>query len=161
LPHLMDAFLQKVYKCPDHTHARTAFPKLSPLFIAAAWELCRRGILRPGVQHFGLQATDEGSAGAGYSITPFGRTWLKESAGRYDYVPTEPTRFAQILATHNQRFGQGFQERAQEAVKCYGANAFLACCAMCGAAAESIVLTLAIALRDGDQSAVEKEYFTK
>ena len=35
--------------------------------------------------------------------------------------------------------------RAQEAVKCYGAHAYLASCAMCGAAAETILLSAAVA----------------
>ena len=53
-----------------------------------------------------------------------------------------------MLRPFAQRFGPGFQERAQEAVRCYGAHAYLACCVMCGAATESIVLAIAIAKRD-------------
>ena len=48
---------------------------------------------------------------------------------------------------------------AQEAVKCYIAQAHMACCAMCGAAAESILLSAAIA-KSGDEEAVLKEYQT-
>lgn len=44
----------------------------SPVFLDAAWELARRGILRPGIRRMNTQATEEGSAGFGYSITPFG-----------------------------------------------------------------------------------------
>jgi hypothetical protein len=124
--------------------------ELSPAFYAAAWDLCRRGILRPGVCVMGAQATNEGAAGNGYSVTPFGRTWLAES-DRDDFVPTEPGRFAQMLSPHRDRFGPAFYERAQEAVRCYGAHAYLACCAMCGAAAESILLATAIA-RFGQES---------
>src|SRR5262249_44952148 len=75
----------------------------------------------------------------------------------YDYVPSEPSRFAKLVAGYAARFGSEFHERAQEAFKCYGANAFLACCAMCGASAESIILAIAIA-RDGDPAAVLKAY---
>ena len=71
-------------------------PELSPEFYAAAWELCRRGILRPGVRRMGLQATEQGSAGDGYSVTPFGEQWAAE-ADRDDFVPTEPQRFGQML----------------------------------------------------------------
>lgn len=117
---------------------------ISPAFYAAAWELCRRGILRPGIRTIRGQVTDDGSGGNGYSVTPAGRDWLQEAA-RYDYVPTEPGRFARLLDGFAPKFGPGFQERAQEAVRCYGANAYVACCAMCGAAAESIILALAIA----------------
>lgn len=119
---------------------------LSSVFYAAAWELCRRGIVRPGVREMGLQATDSGSAGDGYSITPFGTQWASE-AERDDFVPTEPQRFAQMLTPYLELFGVGFHERSQEAVRCYGAHAYLACCAMCGAAAESILLSAAIAKR--------------
>lgn len=117
--------------------------ELSPIFYAAAWELCRRGIIRPGIRAIGLQSTPDGSAGNGYSITPFGKTWLTES-DRDDYIPTEPGRFSEMLKPFHDVFGPGFYERAQQAVRCYGAHAYLACCAMCGAAAESIFLATAI-----------------
>lgn len=89
---------------------------LSPTFYAAAWELCRRGVIRPGVRQMGLQATEQGSSGDGYSITPFGEQWAAES-DRDDFVPTEPQRFAQMLKPYQSRFGPGFYERAQEAVR--------------------------------------------
>jgi len=117
--------------------------ELSPIFYAAGWELCRRGILRPGVTHHGAQATADGGAGNGYSITPFGRSWLQE-ADQDDFVPTEPERFGEILANYKSKFGVGFHERAQQAIRCYGAHAYLACCAMCGASTESIILAAAI-----------------
>jgi hypothetical protein len=34
--------------------------EISPIFLAAAWELARRGIIRPGVRILGAQSTDEG-----------------------------------------------------------------------------------------------------
>lgn len=116
----------------------------SPAFYAAAWDLCRRGILRPGVFQLGAQDTSDGSGGSGYSVTPFGIEWLREHM-RDDFVPTEPGRFAAMLKPYAQRFGPGFQERSQEAIRCYGAHAYLACCAMCGAAAEAILLSMRIA----------------
>lgn len=139
----------------DH-EAEQALNVEVPAFLAAAWDLCRRGILRPGIRNVGMQATDEGSAGAGYSITPFGQQWLLE-ANRDDFVPTEPGRFAQMLAAFEPRFGQGFHERSQEAIRCYGAHAYLACCAMCGAATESILLTTA-AEKTKDLARVHREY---
>ena len=42
--------------------------ELSPVFYAAAWELCRRGILRPGVTRMDAQATSDSSAGNGYCL---------------------------------------------------------------------------------------------
>jgi len=134
-------------------HEPGAPEALAPPFLDAAWELCRRGILRPGVRTWNLQSTDSGSAGFGFSITPFGRTWLKE--GNEDtFVPTEPERFGQLLERYRARYGTGFHQRAQEAVRCYGAHAYLACCAMCGAATESAVLALAIA-KIGEDDAIK------
>ena len=131
----------------EHHEVEQQVYTLSSIFYAAAWELCRRGVIRPGVREMGLQATSEGSAGDGYSITPFGEQWAAES-DHDDFVPTEPQRFAQMLKPYQALCGPGFYERAQEAVRCYGAHAYLACCAMCGAAAESILLAAAIAKRD-------------
>jgi len=130
--------------------------QVSPAFLAAAWELARRGVIRPGVKAFRQQSTDDGSAGLGFSITPSGRNWLKD-AGQYEFVPIEPGRFSRQLDRFTARFNTGFQERSQEAICCYGANAYLACCAMCGAAAESVLLAVAIE-KDGDASKVEQMY---
>src|SRR2546429_8102017 len=105
--------------------------ELFPVFADAAWELCRRGILRPGVHAHQAQAVPEG----GFSVTKFGGTWLEENQ-EDTFVPTEPERFAELLTPYRDRFGAGFHERAQQVVRCYGAHAYLACCAMCGAAAE-------------------------
>lgn len=45
--------------------------------------------------------------------------------------------------------GAGFVQRASEAGQCHNFGAYLACCAMCGAAAESILLSVAVAkMRD-------------
>jgi len=127
---------------------------LSSIFYAAAWELCRRGIIRPGVAHYGGQSTQHGSGGEGYSVTPFGETWAAES-DQDDFVPTEPQRFGQMIKPYSKCFGPAFQERAQEAVRCYGAHAYLACCSMCGAAAESILLAAAIKKRN-EESTLKK-----
>lgn len=130
--------------------------ELSPIFYDASWELCRRGILRPGIKRFGEQATEDGCAGNGYSITPFGNTWLKET-NHDDFVPTEPERIGEMLANYKDKFGVGFHERAQQAIRCYDAHAFLACCAMCGASAESIILAAAIA-KEKNENEILKKY---
>jgi len=115
---------------------------MSLYFLSASWELCRRGILRPGVKNIGDQSTEQGNAGAGFTITPAGEQWLSEA--HYDiFVPTEPERFAQLVTPYREMLGDAFFQRAQEAVRCYNAHAYLACCVMCGAATESILLLLA------------------
>jgi len=133
--------------------------QLSPLFYNAAWGLCVRGVLRPGVTMRGEQSTEDGSAGNGYSFTPFGVKWLEES-DKDDYIPTAPDRFNEMIAPYKDLFGDGFYQRASEAIRCYGAHCYLACCSMTGAAAESIILKLAIA-REGDEDTVIDKYKRK
>lgn len=154
LPSLIEAYLK--IEGVEHTKVQKLLKELILVFYPAAWELCRRGILRPGVNQYLAQATSDGNAGNGYSITPFGSKWLAES-NQDDYVPTEPERFAQMLEPFRQKFGPGFYERAQEAIRCYGAHAYLACCAMCGGASESIMLSAAIA-KTKDEADILKKY---
>jgi len=140
----------------NYQNAEQTFPEISPYFYEASWELCRMGILRPGIQSYGKQSTDDGSAGNGYSITPFGKQWLNES-DKDNFVPTEPGRFSEMLSPYSDVFGPGFHERSQQAIRCYGSHTYLACCVMCGAAAESILLHLAIS-KDGDEEKILKQY---
>jgi len=130
----------------QYPRSEQRLPELSPVFYAAAWELCRLGVLRPGIRRYGEQATDDGSSGNGYSVTPFGREWIAQTT-QDGFVPTQPGRFAALLKPYQELFGPGFSERTQQAAACYRAHAYLACCAMCGAAAESLLLALAIKKR--------------
>ena len=140
IPKIIRKYVQE-HEEMQHGELEMRAIELSPLFLNAAWELCRRGILRPGITKLNTQSTDDGSAGNGYSITPFGEGWLKEDSDDI-FVPTEPERFGKLLEPYERKFGKGFKQRSQEAVRCYGAHAYLACSAMCGAAAESILLAL-------------------
>lgn len=147
-------YLERQYQLPQwelDAHIKPLMPGL----YAAAWELCRRGIIRPGISQYGAQATASGASGEGYSITPFGKQWLAEG-DKDDFVPVEPERFGAMLAPFQGRFGAAFNERAQEAIRCYGAHAYIASCAMCGAAAEAVLLATAIA-KAGEET-VLKEY---
>lgn len=159
-----DVYLQEVIKKhlqaenpgkQDHELAQENI-RLSPIFYAAAWELCRRGILRPGVRGANQQVSDRGSGGEGYSITPMGRTWLTQAPDE-QFIPIGPGRYEAMLAPFRDRFGPGFQEREEQAIQCYRAGAFLACCVMAGAAAESIILAAAIA-KEKDEGQILKMY---
>lgn len=130
--------------------------QLFSIFCEAAWELSRRGILRPGIKEPHAQETPEGANGGGYMVTTAGRTWLKE-AEHMEFISVEPSRFAQIIGAFRTDFGDGFLQRSQEASKCYFATAYLSCCVMCGAATESILLRLAIE-REKDEEKVMKTY---
>jgi hypothetical protein len=125
------------------------------VFLDAAWQLCRRGILRPGVRDLQLQGNSHGHAGQGFSLTTYGRAWI--ASANPELIPTQPGRFTQLLAKAAPRFGPGFSERSQEAAAAYQGGTYLACCAMCGAAAESILLAIAIA-KAGDAKTVINEY---
>jgi hypothetical protein len=140
---------------PPNIQYVTDHPKnqeLSPLFLEAAWELCRRGVLRPSIRFFGKQGTAEGS---GYSITAQGQRWIKDGASAL--VLGGPDRLSQLFEKLSERLGRGFLQRATEAVHCHAFGLYVACCAMCGAAAESVLLAVAIA-KNGDEPKVLRDY---
>jgi|GEM_PF-6009988 len=130
-------------------------PKVSVVFYEVCWELCRRGILLPGWNQHVL-TVGQSYANDGYCITSFGKHFLENEA-KYTLLSTEPTRFAKTLEPYEAKFKVGFYQRSMEAVACYNSNNFLACCVMCGGAAESILLNLAIE-KEGDEAKVLKEY---
>ena len=126
-------------------------------FYDAAWELCRIGVLRPGEFAPRGWATDAGLfSGDTFSITKFGRAWLEDVSQR---PIADPGRLSQALQTLAERFGGGYAQRATEAVRTYRTGNYLAACVMSGAAAESILLALAIA-KIGDEAKVLMEYNT-
>jgi hypothetical protein len=45
----------------DRQAIEQSIPNLWPTFVAAAWELCRRGVIRPGVRQLNTQSTEHGS----------------------------------------------------------------------------------------------------
>ncbi|MCP3394602.1 hypothetical protein NLM27_38270 [Bradyrhizobium sp. CCGB12] len=126
--------------------------ELSPIFYEAAWELCRRGIVRPGVRRSGEQAVEEG----GYSLTVAGRAALANLDAATILI-AQPGSLAATFNGYRQLFGDGFHQRAMEAIRCRNAEAWLACCAMVGAAAESILLAIAIT-KEGDEERVLRVY---
>ena len=126
--------------------------ELSPIFYEAAWELCRRGIVRPGVRWAGEQAVEEG----GYSLTAAGRAALA-NLDTATILIAQPGSLAATFNGYRPLFGDGFHQRAMEAIKCRNAEAWLACCAMVGAAAESVLLTIAIT-KEKDEERVLRTY---
>lgn len=136
----------------DHSLSIEVTLQLSPVFMDAAWELCRRGYVRPGVRTQHAQATSDG----GYSITTAGRRMLEEIDDDAVLL-LQPGALAETLDQYGERFGLGFRQRAQEAVRCRDSEAWLACCAMVGAAAESILIATAVA-KTNNEEAVLSEY---
>jgi hypothetical protein len=111
-------------------------------FYDAAWRLCRIGVLRPTVSWACYTGVGMPAAGNGYSYTAQGRAWLETSD--LSFVPSDPARYVALLSRETDRLGSGFAQRAREAAACHQTGNYLACCAMCGAAAESAILQTAI-----------------
>jgi hypothetical protein len=158
VPNIIFNFIKEVVRPPEHESTWRDGPcarELAPVFSEAAWELCRRGILRPGIQS--LSGQGDGHTGHGYTVTGFGRDWISRAA----LTPSvfDSSRLAQLFESLYQRLGRGFLQRATEAATCHTLGCHLASCAMCGAAAESILLGVAIA-KTGDEPAVLKAYLT-
>jgi hypothetical protein len=122
-------------------------------FYDAVWELCRLGVLRPG-EFAPLGMAHPKMFGDSYVITSFGRTWLQEAKLR-PFI--DMSRLAQLLSTFSSRFGDGYAQRATESVKTYRTANWLAASVMAGAAAESILIALAVA-KSGDERRVLKTY---
>jgi hypothetical protein len=159
IPNVVLAFIQGVEGNREHpsgiwNSARAV--QLSSAFYDAAWVLCRQGVLRPSIQRSGLQATDDGSGGNGYSITTHGREWISAS-GSASMLPLQPSRLAMLFDKLSKKLGPGFLQRANESSSCYRTGAHLACCALCGAAAESVLLAVAIA-KTKDEPAILATY---
>jgi hypothetical protein len=123
----------------------------------AAWDLCRIGVLRPGeIAPRGMSAVSR--LGDYYSITDFGRQWLKTAAGR---PFLHQSHMNDVLQSYGERFGDGYRQRSVEAVRSYQTCNYLAACVMSGAAAESILLALAISKSGGDQKQVMAVYLSR
>lgn len=125
---------------------------LDPYFYEAAWELCRRGIVRPGVRNRHSQAVADG----GYCLTVAGRQKLAELQDD-EIIILQPGSLAIAFSNYKDRFGEAFDQRSQEAIKCRNSEAWLACCAMVGAAAEAILLAVAIAKTE-DEDDIHRKY---
>lgn len=94
----------------------------------------------------------------GFLLTAYGRRWLSQTSG-YEYIPLEFGHFAKILADHALTLGTNYHSRSQEALRCYRAQAYLACCTMCGAAAVATLLKIVV-LKSGDEDKVLKDYLS-
>lgn len=125
--------------------------KFGYIFYEASWELCRRGILRPGVITHGEQAIDDW----GYSLTEFGKSWVNDPTKQIEVL--ESGSLSKVFSEFRSRFGDGFHQRSQEAIRCRNVEAWLACCTMVGAASESVLLALAIK-KSNDPDFVLKKY---
>ena len=126
-------------------------------FYDAAWELYQIGVLRPGPRaSMGIGQSIGGGTYStdGYSITKSGRIWLANPQRR---AAGDPSRMSISLQCSQNRYGPGFAQRANEAIRCHRNGNYLAACVMAGASAKSSLLAVAIA-KVGDETQVLKEY---
>jgi hypothetical protein len=126
--------------------------KVYRAFQDAAWELCLAGLLRPSPFDTGYNASGEG-----YSITEIGFKWF--ASDEIDRSVQSTHMIGRLLDQYSDQFGKAYQKKSQEAVKNYQARTFISCCSMCGAAAEAIVLALAIE-KSQDREQTRAEYYT-
>lgn len=141
---------------PGSGHWERAAQDASGVFFEAAWELCRRGLLRPGVRATSTQGVNDGG---GYCLTSQGEAWILQ-ADDSQFISLQPGALAASFERFRERFGDAYHQRVQEAIRCRTAEAWLAACAMVGAAAESLLLTIAIA-RTGNEDSVLRGYMAR
>ncbi len=144
-------------KMPQSQHVRPSYEsKAEVLLRDAVWVLCAKGYLRLGPDarsRSGGNAVLHTHGGVyAYSLTEYGERWLTATA-EIDAPPVETSRFARVLSGFD-KFGDGYSSRSSEAVACYHAGLDLACCVMCGAAAESIMLATASARVDDEEQVI-------
>jgi hypothetical protein len=108
----------------DQDHYDREVGKLTPIFMDAAWKLCRRGLVRPGVRNRGGQPVGE----TGYSLTKAGRAALAD-IDPANILVMQPGSLAATFEGFKKRFGDGFMQRSSEAIRCRNAEAWLGCCA--------------------------------
>jgi hypothetical protein len=93
-------------------------------------------------------------SGDGYSIIDFGAAWLANPDRR---VSGDPSRLSEVFDAFARTYGPGFSQRAHEAIRRHRTDNYLAACVMAGAAAESILLAVAIA-KTKDEPKVMQDY---
>lgn len=115
----------------------------------ALWDLCRKNILRPGVSHQNNTFSPVLTVNDGYAVTAYGKNWLSKFSTS-DLLPADPHQLSSVFEQHQTLYGYNYYKRAKEAVNCYLSGNYLACCVMCGAATESILLSAAFIKKDRD-----------
>jgi HEPN domain-containing protein len=157
IPKVAEEYLREISDKPIAVNDSTTLD-FYPLFHDAAWDLARRRVLRLSEIYPNVPLGPRVSRGAGYCLTEAGRARLVDLVDQ-SWVPVDPSRYSEALKRFVVNFGSGFERRAYEAARSYDSGNYLACCAMCGAAAESILLAVAIA-KSGDEGITLSTYRT-
>ncbi|HCX3503529.1 TPA: hypothetical protein OZL24_003234, partial [Legionella pneumophila] len=134
----------------DHDSMSQVQDKCKACLTDAIWSLCCKNILRPGVSFLDKTWSPNNKVNDGFSVTQYGKLWL-DKADMASLLPADPNKLSLLFAKYQDLFGHNYFKRAREAVNCYFAGNYLACCVMCGAATESILLSAAFEKEDKDQ----------
>jgi hypothetical protein len=138
---LMSLFRQQLDAIPSgNPRPRLDQSTNAGVYYDAAWELVRRGIFAPATTLRAEGVTE--FSGREFRLLPYGERWLR-CVDVPPALPSEQGRFAHLLEAHAPRLGKAYVARALEALACYQATCYLACCTMCGGAAEATLLLLA------------------
>jgi hypothetical protein len=68
--------------------------------------------------------------GDGYSLTAWGRGWVKVAAAERGIMPSSPSRITEVPHQFTHLFGQGYAQRAAEAVADWQTGNYLSACTM-------------------------------
>ena len=90
----------------------------------------------------------------GFSLTDFGKDWLSNRENTAN--PRRYGEFGNLLAEFDSTYGQFYAIRSQESLSCFRHGNHVACCAMAGACAETILFTAYVKLV-GDESKALKD----
>lgn len=106
IPHVLNLYLGEIEQ------DRNQYPSLGPRgrvistsFYEAAWQLCRLGMLRPGIRDVQGQTTADGASGNGYSVTQAGRRWL--ATGAADAAILQVGRLGALFVRLGAKLGAG------------------------------------------------------
>ena len=130
----------------DHEYGNNLAP-----FIETAWSLVSSGVVVPGNSRIEQRTTPDIY---GFSLTDFGRSWLNNRENLYN--PRNYGEFGKLLAAFDSVYGEFYAVRSQEALSCFRHGNYVACCAMTGACAETILFT-AYAKQVGDLDRAQRE----
>jgi hypothetical protein len=133
--------------CQETMEMRRVKDVLTSQFSDALWILCRRGILRPGENQANSSPGTVRALIEGYAVTEYGKQWLETHCDD-DLLPANPDRLSMLFSNFQSMFGKSYFRRAKEAVSCFFSGNYLACCVMCGAATEAILLSAGFAKDD-------------
>ena len=78
--------------------------KCKQLFSDAIWDLCRKGILRPGPSFVSDTYKQPQLVNEGFAVTKYGQDWIMKFTID-DLLPADPNRLSQVFEKYQKLFG--------------------------------------------------------